>query len=309
MHAVMLRFAQFFVGVGAPVLLLGGCATVNRSDGLEAVQVSQVVPAARSSSSARARPRLGIAFGGGGVRGFVHVGAMRALDEAGIRADVVTGTSAGSIAASLYATGMPYGAIESIIHGVSELDLADVVIDKQGILKGQALAKWINGATGHRRIRDLPIALGITVTDLTNGRALLVVDGDVGEAVQASSSVPGGFVPVQSNGMTLVDGGILSLVPVRFARAMGADVVVAVDIYCGADQMALKGTAVDTVMKAFRLQGCLLNREEAAEADFLIRPSFEPASATSFKQRDDAIMAGYREMKAILPELKKRLGR
>lgn len=294
-----------------PILLMAltaGCATVNRFDGLEAVQVSQVAAAARSSD-ARPRPRLGIAFGGGGVRGFVHLGVIRALEEAGIRADVVTGTSAGSIAASLYASGKSYGEIESIVRSVSEFDLADLVIDRQGVLKGQALAKWIDGATGHRRIRELPIALGITVTDLTNGRALLVVDGDVGEAVQASSSVPGAFVPVQSNGLTLVDGGILSLVPVRFARAMGADVVVAVDIYCGGSQGALKGTAVDTVMKTFRLQGCLLNRDEAAGADVLIRPSFEPASATSFEQRDEAILAGYREMTALLPELKKRLAR
>ena len=115
-------------------------------------------------------------------------------------------------------------------------------------------------------------------------------------------------MPVQSNGATLVDGGVLSLVPVRFTRAMGAEVVIAVDIYCG-DQQALKGTAADTVMKTFRLQGCLLNREEAAEADFLIRPQFEPASATSFAQRDEAILAGYREMKAVLPALVKRLGR
>lgn len=307
MHSVIPRLARGAFGIGVAALLLSGCATVNRFDELEAVGLSQV-PRVAVSSDARQRARLGIAFGGGGVRGFVHLGVLRALDEAGIRADVVTGTSAGSIAASLYASGKPYSEIESIVRSVSEFDLADLVIDRQGVLKGQALAEWVNGATGHRRIRELPIALGIAVTDLTNGRALLVVDGDVGEAVQASASVPGAFVPVQSNGVTLVDGGVLSLVPVRFARAMGADVVLAVDIYCG-DQQALKGTAVDTVMKTFRLQGCLLNREEAAEADFLIRPRFEPASATSFEQRDEAIMVGYREMKAILPELKARLGR
>lgn len=307
MHAVMFKFAQSFFSVGALALVLSGCATINKVDGLEAVRAEQVVPVARSSE-ARQRPRLAIAFGGGGVRGFVHLGVLRALDEAGIRADMVTGTSAGSIAASLYASGMTYRELESVVRSVSELDLADLVIYQQGVIKGRALAEWINEATGHRRIRELPISLGIAVTDLTNGRALLVVDGDVGGAVQASSSVPGAFVPVQSNGAILVDGGVLSLVPVRFARAMGADVILAVDIYCGS-QPPLKGTAFDNVLRTFRLQGCLLNREEAAEADFLIRPNFEPASATSFKQRDEAIMAGYEEMQAILPELKKRLGR
>jgi len=292
---------------GALVVLLSGCATVNKVDGLKAVEIEEVVPAARSSD-ARQRPRLGIAFGGGGVRGFVHLGVLRALDEAGIRADIVTGTSAGSIAASLYASGMSYREMESVARAVSELDLADVVIGEQGVIKGQALAEWIDKATGHRRIGELPIPLGITVTDLTNGRALLVVDGVVGGAVQASSSIPGAFVPVKSNGVILVDGGVLSMVPVRYARAMGADVVVAVDIYCGS-HLATKGTAFDNVMKAFRLQGCLLNEKEVLEADFLIRPNFEPTSATSFKQREEAIMVGYREMKTILPELKRRLGR
>lgn len=307
MHSVIPQLARGAFGLCVSAVILSGCATVNRFDGLEAVRLEQVVPSVRPGEVGT-HPRLGIAFGGGGVRGFVHLGVLRALEEADIRADVVTGTSAGSVAASLYASGMPNAEIESIVRAVSEFDLADLVIDRQGVLKGQALAKWINGATGNRRIREMPIVLGITVTDLTHGRALLLVDGNVGEAVQTSSSVPGAFVPVQSNGATLVDGGVLSLVPVRFARALGADVVVAVDIYCG-DQQALKGTAADTVMKTFRLQGCLLNRDEAAEADFLIRPHFEPASATSFAQRDEAILAGYREMTGILPELKKRLGR
>jgi len=304
------NFYQFLfslLGVGAAAVLLSGCATINKGEGLEAVPVDQIVPVARSSD-ARQRPRLGVAFGGGGVRGFVHLGVLRALDEAGIRADIVTGTSAGSIAASLYASGMTYKKLESVVRSVSEYDLADVVIGEQGVIKGRALAEWIDDATGHRRIRELPIPLGVTVTDLTHGKSLLVVDGDVGKAVQASSSVPGVFVPVQVNGATWMDGGILSLVPVRYARAMGADVILAIDIYCGS-QPPLRGTLFDNVLRTFRLQGCLLSREEAAEADFLVRPIFEPASPASFEQRDEAIKAGYEAMLAIMPELKKRLGR
>jgi len=305
LRKVELRFALVILAATAALSLLGGCSTLNRYDDLQVLPFEQPPHVAKSTN---APPRLGIAFGGGGVRGFVHLGVLRALDEAGIHADVVTGASAGAIAASLYASGMTYSDIETVVGEVSEYDLADMVIDRQGMLKGQALADWIDEVIGHRRIRELPIALGIAVTDLTNGRPLLVVDGDVGQAVQTSASVPGVFVPVQSNGVTLVDGGILSLVPVRFAREMGAEVVVAVDIYCGG-HVKLKGTAVDTVMKTFRLQSCLLNREEAAEADFLIRPSFEPASPTSFEQREEAAAAGYREMKALLPALRKRLGR
>ena len=305
MRTIDFRFALVIFAVTSALSLLGGCSTINRYDDLKVLPFKQAPHVAKNNN---AQPSLGIAFGGGGVRGFVHLGVMRALDEAGIRADVVTGASAGAIAASLYASGMTYSEIETAAGAVSEFTLADVEINRQGLLKGQALAEWVDGVTGHRRIREFPIALGITVTDLTNGKALFVVDGDVGEAVQASATVPGAFVPVQSNGITLVDGGILSLVPVRLARDMGADVVVAVDIYCGGHGTS-KGTAIDTVMKTFRLQSCLLNKEEASEADFLIRPSFEPDSATSFKQREEAAAVGYSEMKALLPALRKRLGR
>jgi len=305
------------LGVCAWVFLLSGCSTITASSptesskatkatGFDAVPLQQVVPVPRRDASSH-RLRFGIAFGGGGVRGFVHIGVIRALDEAGILADMVTGTSAGSIAASLYASGMSYTEIEKIAKSVSEYDLADVVIPRQGAIQGKALANWIDKAVGYRRIKELAIPLGIAVTDLTHGKALLVVDGDVGQAVQASSAVPGAFVPLQVDGATWVDGGILSLVPVRFTRAMGADVVLGVDIYCG-NLNKLKGTLLDYVLSTFRLQSCLLNKEEASEADFLIRPNFEPTSVTSFKQRDEAIKAGYEATKAIIPALIKRLG-
>ncbi|MBS1142484.1 MAG: hypothetical protein H6R13_3937, partial [Proteobacteria bacterium] len=152
---------------------------------------------------------------------------------------------------------------------------------------------------------------GITVTDLGAGKALLVVDGDPGEAVQASATVPGTVIPVQSNGRTYVDGGVLTIVPVRivpvrFVRAMGADVVIAVDIYCGRHP-APRGNALDTVLKTLRLQSCLLSDAEAAEADILIRPGFEPDSPVSLAQRDEAIMAGYRAAAAAIPALKAKI--
>jgi NTE family protein len=155
-------------------------------------------------------------------------------------------------------------------------------------------------------MRELPVPLGITVTDLGAGKALLVVDGDPGEAVQASATVPGVVIPVQSKEHTYVDGGVLTIVPVRFVRAMGADLVVAVDIYCGRHP-APRGNALDTVLKTFRLQSCLLSEAETAEADILVRPAFEPDNPVSFSQRDEAIMAGYRAAAAAIPALKAKI--
>jgi len=286
------------------------CAKNNHYDGLKALSIEQVEQFERVAKVPRAEkhPRLGIAFGGGGVRGFMHLGVLRALDEAGIRADVVTGSSVGALAATLYASGMNYAEIETLTLSASEFDLLDLVISRQGVINGQAYAEWVREATGHRRIKDLPVPLGIAITDLNAGSSLLIVDGDPGEAVQASAAVPGTVVPVQSKGATYIDGGVLTIVPVRFARAMGADIVVAVDIYCG-EHPPPKGNAIDTVLKTFRLQSCLISDAEIREADILIRPDFEPDSPISFSQREEAIKAGYRATQAVLPALRKRLNR
>jgi NTE family protein len=206
------------------------------------------------------------------------------------------------VAAALYASGLSYQQIEPLAISVSEFELLDLVFSRQGVVNGKALAAWVREVTGGRQIGELPVPLGIAVTDLVEGRALLIVDGDLGEAVQASASVPGTVVPVHSRGTIYVDGGVLTVLPVRFARAMGANIVIGVDIYCGKHPDP-RGNAIDTLLKSFRLQTCALGDAEAAEADFLIRPGFEPTSPTSFSQRDEAVLAGYQAMKAELPAL------
>jgi len=286
-------------------LALGACARSNVYHGLKMLPVEEAGAVARPRNDAAA-PRVGIAFGGGGVRGFVHLGVLRALNEAGIDAGVASGSSAGAIAAALYASGMSYPRIEKVIYSLAELDLVDVVASREGLINGQALAAWVREATGYERIESLPRTLGIVVTDLANGRPVVIVEGDLGQAVQASASVPGTMVPVQSRGSTLIDGGVLTVVPVRAARALGADIVIGVDVYCGAAP-APRRNAVDTVFRTFRLQSCLLSEAETREADVLIRPGFEPASATSFGQREQAVEAGYIAAKAQIPALKARL--
>jgi NTE family protein len=287
---------------------LDGHAEDHHANGLQALSLAQLQAWAHATPSSHHKPRIGIAFGGGGVRGFVHLGVIRALEEAGIRADVVTGSSAGAVAATLYASGKPFSEIERSVHTVSEWDLADLAFSRRGVLKGQALADWLNKTVGFDDLDAMPTPVGVAVTDLTNRQAVLVVKGNPGKAVQASSSVPAAFVPVHSNGNVYIDGGILALVPVRFVRALGADVVIAVDIYCGKQPAPVAGMFY-TTLHTFRLQTCALSAAEATEADILIRPEFEPESFRNFKSRQHAIDMGYKAAQAMLPELKARLAR
>ena len=285
--------------------LLAGCASPNRYDDLTALPLDAVRPRFAPATGAAA-PRLGVAFGGGGVRGFVHLGVLKAFDEAGIPIDVATGTSVGALAATLHASGLGYAEIAELAQSTGRFELLDLVFSREGAINGRAYAAWIRKATGGKALREFPIPVGITVTDIAAGIPLLIVDGDPGEAVQASATVPGTVIPVQSKGRTLLDGGVLSIVPVRFARAMGADIVVAVDIFCG-QIPPLKQNALDTVLNTLRLQSCLLARDEIASADILIRPDFEPDDPVSFAQRDRAIAAGYEATRRAIPQIRARL--
>ena len=193
----MRRFLQSAAAIALAAVVLSqtaGCARANRYDNLKALPLEEVKPVVVRQEADQA-PRLGIAFGGGGVRGFVHLGVLRALEEAGIRADVVAGTSVGALAATLYASGMSAGEIESLAKSTSRYELLDLVFSREGAINGQAYAAWIRAVTGNRTMRELPVPLGITVTDLGAGKALLIVDGDPGEAVQASATVPGTVIP------------------------------------------------------------------------------------------------------------------
>jgi NTE family protein len=295
------RFALVSAGL-ILAALLGGCGADNRRAELKTVDLNEIAPALPARQAGEP-PRLGIAFGGGGVRGFSHLGVLRALHEAGLRADVVTGTSVGAIAAALHASDVPYPQLEQLVLSVRETDLLDPVFSRQGLLKGQALAAWIRSATGVDRIESLPVPLGIAVTELGTGEARIVTFGDLGAAVQASASVPGTVVPVRVGDDTLVDGGILSVVPVRAARALGADIVIGVDIYCGPPG-PLKQHAVDTAFKAVRLQSCRLSEAEISEADILIRPAFEPDNAARFAQRQQSVEAGHLAARAQIPAIK-----
>ena len=175
-------------------------------------------------------PRIGLALGGGAARGFAHIGVIQVLEEAGIRPDLVVGTSAGSLVAALYAAGRTGAELARVALAMDESAITDWSFPGRGMIRGDALARYVRDQTGGRTIEQLPLPLGIVATDLDSGLAMLFQRGDVGLAVRASSAVPAVFQPVAIGGREYVDGGLVSPVPVRFARQMGAELVIAVDI-------------------------------------------------------------------------------
>ena len=285
-----------------PALLVAGCSTA---------PVAPVMPAASEvvAPPAVKKPlRIGLALGGGAARGFAHVGVIAVLEEAGLRPQMVVGTSAGSLVAAIYATGKTSAQLQQTALGMEEVAMTDwmLPIIGRGVFRGDALGRYVNQLVGGRLIESMAIPLGIVATDLNSGQAVLFRSGDTGTAVRASSAVPAVFVPVRISGREYVDGGLVSPVPVRFARQMGADIVIAVDISSAPEGNPADGT-LQILLQTFAIMGKSINQYELKEADVVVRPSQTGLKSADFSARKMAIDAGRAAMLAALPALKARL--
>ena len=285
------------------IFFFTGCAEKNIYNGLD---ISSLENIQKNKSFNNKKPILGIAFGGGGEKGFIHLGVIKALEEEGIKADIVIGTSAGAIVASLYALGMSFEEIEKITAPITRDDILDIVLSTEGLIQGKDLSNVVNKMTKNSLIESTPTKLGITATNLSTAKPVLITKGNISEAIQASSSVPGAYLPIKSNGDILIDGGILSLVPVDFTKALGADIVIGIDIYCGRP-LPLEENLFNITLSAFQLQICTISNIETQKADFMIRPDLTKNKFDGFVNKKEAIKVGYNATKKILPDILKKL--
>lgn len=163
--------------------------------------------AATTPATEPRRPIIALALGGGGLRGFAHLGVLRALEEAGLRPDIVVGTSAGAVVGAAYASGKTLEELASSACAVKLSSLIDLSLGSGGIMRGRHLAAWVDTLTAGVPIEQFPIRFAAVATDLQSGAAMLIDSGPAGTAIQASAAVPGVTVPVPYRGGHLVDGG------------------------------------------------------------------------------------------------------
>lgn len=284
-------------GLGAGLLYLAGCQSTPPA--VEPLPRPIVVKPPRP-------PRIGLALGGGAARGFAHIGVIQVLEEHGIRPDMVVGTSAGSLVAALYASGKSGTELAGMARTMDESALTDWAFPGRGLIRGEALARFVRSQTGNRLIEQMPLPLGIVATDAASGDPILFRRGDTGTAVRASSAVPAVFQPVRIGEREYLDGGLVSPVPVRFAREMGADLVIAVDISTPPDPNAT-GDAFHLLMQTFAIMGRSINHWELQNADVLIRPSLVGVSSSDFTARMKAVQSGREAATAQWPALKARI--
>ena len=177
------------------------------------------------------RPLIALALGGGGALGFAHVGVLEVLQKNNIPIDIVVGTSMGAVVGALYCNGASIEEMEKLAKSVRTKKLIDISLGLQGLISGnKAISTLKKYIPKDKNIEDLPVKFACNAVNIVNGEEVVFEKGNIIKALRASISVPGIFVPVHMNGMTLVDGGVLNNLPHDIARSMGADIVIAVDV-------------------------------------------------------------------------------
>ena len=297
------------------VLVLTGCASVKAPDAnvvktpgaieTPMTVTTPVVPIAIEPVVPLKVLHLGLALGGGAARGFAHVGVIQVLEEAGIQPDLVVGTSAGSLVAALYASGKNSAQLKRVAETMEEAEITDwmMPILNRGALRGEALARYVNTQVAGRLIEQMKIPLGIVATDLHNGEPMLFRRGNTGSAVRASSAVPAVFQPVKIGTREYVDGGLVSPVPVRQAREMGANVIIAVDISTDPEGSPASDT-FQILMQTFNIMGKSLNTVLLKDADVVVKPALMGVKSADFAARRKSIEAGREAMLKAMPKLK-----
>lgn len=247
-------------------------------------------PAKTAPIKAR-EPVIAVALGGGGAKGFAHIGVLKVLESHGIKPKIVTGTSAGSFVGSLYASGKSPYQLQQVALSFQESDIRDLTLNRQGVILGQKLQDYVNKNVGGKAIEQFPIRFAAVATRLDNGSKADFIKGNAGQAVRASCSIPNVFVPATIGGLKYVDGGLVSPIPVKTAKDMGADIVIAIDISArpdGSKALNMFGVLDQTL----NIMGQQSINEELGRANIVIQPKVGHIGTLDLKSSNAAILEG-----------------
>lgn len=258
---------------------------------------------------------LGLALGSGGARGVAHVGFLQALEESDIKPDYIAGCSMGAVVGGCYASGVPVGEIRDVILKLKKRDLIDLSpapISKMSLLRSKKIRELLVSHIKIKNIEDFPVPFRCVATDLLSGKLHVFGSGEAALAIQASSSIPGVFRPVQLENELLVDGGCVCRVPVREVKDMGAETVVAVDVLSNCSRPIEKvENIVALLLRVFDVmdaRGSELAKEKYSDVcDLYLEPEMEGMSQYLIKDLDFAYEEGYALGKKSVGKIKELL--
>lgn len=261
------------------------------------------------SPQAKAKPKavVALALGGGASKGFAHIGVIQELAAAGIPVHIITGTSAGAVVGSLYASGMSPDRLELEAEILDKADVVDLTLSTSGFIKGEKLQNFINQKVKQRRIEQFPKKFGAVATEFGTGRMAVFNKGNAGQAVRASASIPNVFQPTIIGGKRFVDGGLVAPVPVEAAKRLGANMIIAVDISAKPTKLS-SGGFFSYLDQSLNIMSHSALQRELAQANVVIKPNVQSLGAVGgFDQKQQAIKLGRTAARQALPHIRKQL--
>ena len=243
--------------------------------------------------------KVGLALGGGATLGGAHVGVLRALEETELSIEYIAGTSIGAMVGALYAFGMPVDEIEQIALDLDWPDISGLALSKRGLLNNDEMGKLLDKHLGDVFFEDADIPFAAVTTDISTGEKVILDEGDVSEAVKASTCIPVLFEPIEYNGRLLVDGGLKESVPLSAIQQMGAEYTIGVDLNAHRKYKRPENI-LDILNNTLEIALKHLANVNSREIDLLIQPNLAEFSRSETKDIDKMISEGYKTAKDML---------
>ncbi len=256
------------------------------------------------------RKKIGLALSGGAARGFAHLGVLKTLVEHDIPVDFIAGTSAGSFAGGALACGASVEEVIEISRKISWFNMAGFSFSPKGILSNASMGKFINERFPHKRFEDLPIPFAAVACDLETGEEVVLSDtGDLALAIRASCAIPGVFMPVEIEGKTLVDGGVIAPIPTKAVKKLGAEIVIAVDVISsGATYWGVPSTLLGVFFQSAMMLLRTASKNQHYHADIVIIPQIAHLRPDAIGKIDEFIKAGEDAALEKIDEIKSLVG-
>ncbi len=249
-------------------------------------------------------PKIGLALGAGSARGVAHLGVLEAFEEASIEIDLLAGTSIGSIIAGFYASGIDLAMTQKLAMNINWDYLNDYTVPKKGLMSGKKVKEFIELLTKNKTFSELEIPFAAVATDIERGEEVIIKQGKVADALRASMSIPGIYVPYKLEGRTLVDGAVLNRVPVQVVKNMGADIVVGVNVTQNLVDKNVNNI-FDVILNSIDIMQQEITNHKKIGADLEINPDIEHIDSRSLEQAEECIKLGYQAAKVEISKLEK----
>ncbi|MGM8214363.1 patatin-like phospholipase family protein [Bacillaceae bacterium W0354] len=250
------------------------------------------------------RPKIGLALGSGGARGFSHLGVLKVLYENNIPIDYIAGSSMGALVGALYASGQSVENLYRLALTFRMKYFLDITVPKMGFIQGERIKSYLKMFTYQKNLEEFPIPISIVATDIYTGEKVVFNKGDAATAIRASIAIPGIFVPEKVDDKLLVDGGVIDRVPISVVKDMGADLIIAVD--CSQFESNTDIHSIyDIIMQSIDIMQNEITNKLIMDADFILRPEVYSFSSRNFTNIQEIIDKGEIEANKYIDSIKK----